>query len=70
VGHLPLRRRGDKYLIPAFYDANIRDSELEAANWCRLYLRVVMLADICNGLGDHVTEAAWLGNAIPIAHTI
>jgi hypothetical protein len=50
------RRRGHKY------DANIRDSELVAANRCRLYLRVVTLADISDGLGDHVTDAAWLGH--------
>jgi hypothetical protein len=60
VGDLPLRRRGDKYVISAFYDANIRDSELVAANRYQLYLRVVTLADICDELGDHVTEAAWL----------
>jgi hypothetical protein len=23
---------------------------------------VVTLADICDGLGDHVTDAAWLGH--------
>jgi hypothetical protein len=60
---LTLRRRGYKSLIPAVYDANIRESELVAANRCRLYLRVVTLADnICDGLGDHVTDAAWLGH--------
>jgi hypothetical protein len=62
VGDSTLRRRGDKYLIPAFYDAIIRDSELVAANRCRLHLRVVTLAGICDGSGDHVTDAAWLGH--------
>jgi hypothetical protein len=40
---------------------NIRDSDLEAANRCHLYLQVGTLADICVGSGDHMTEAAWLG---------
>jgi hypothetical protein len=62
VGDLTLPRRGDKYLIPAFHDANIRDSELVAANRCQLYLRVVTRADICDGLGNRVTDSAWLGH--------
>jgi hypothetical protein len=62
VGDLPLRRRGDKYLITNFYD--IRDSELEAANRCRLLIPTGGYAHrylLWVGSGDHVTEAAWLG---------
>jgi hypothetical protein len=62
VGDLPLRRRGDKYLIPAFYDVNSRDIELVAANRFRLYLRVMTLADIYDGLGDHVTRSGPAGH--------
>jgi hypothetical protein len=58
---LPLRRRGDFYLIQAFVSNNFKGQELIRLNRCRLFLRVVTLADISSADGKMITHDAWHG---------
>jgi hypothetical protein len=53
---LPLRRRGDLYLIQAFVSNHFKGQELICLNRCHLFLRVITGAD-----GKTITLDAWYG---------
>ena len=62
-----LQRRHDIF----FMDAVLRSGQftpgaVKRINYCRLYLRVITLADICNANGTRITKAAYQGDSSAI----
>jgi len=41
-----------------FMDAEVDQETLKWLNWCRLYLQVTSVANICTADGKHIWEAA------------
>ena len=58
---LVLRREGDALLVEVFMDAEVDQETLKWLNWCRLYLHVSSVADICTADGKFIRQAAWDG---------
>ena len=56
---LTLQRQGDALLVEVFMDAEVDQDVLKWLNWCRLYLQVTSVADICTADGKYVRQAAW-----------
>ena len=49
------------YLIEAFGNFGFKPKQLVKLNRCRLYLQVISLADIVDGLGKLIYPKAYLG---------
>ena len=58
---LPLRRQGDQYLMPLFFQAGFRGKELLLLNQCRIWSNVISLADIVDGYGKTILPDALTG---------
>ena len=57
ITKLPLpQREGDIFLMEAFQEQGYKPKELMILNRCRIYLRVMTLADIMTGEGNAFTE--------------
>jgi hypothetical protein len=50
-----------QYITKTFALNQATTCDLKASIRCRLFLKVVCLAEICTGSGDAITEDAWLG---------
>ena len=48
---LELQREGDALLVKVFMDAEVDQDILKWLNWCRMYLQVTSVADICTADG-------------------
>ena len=58
ITELPLpQREGDVFLMEEFHNQGYSKHQLEILNQCRIYLRVLTLADVMTGAGDSFTEA-------------
>ena len=55
---LELQRDGDALLVEVFMDAEVDQETLKWLNWCRLYLQVSSVADICTADGKFIRQAA------------
>ena len=58
---LSLHHKQDHFLIPSFFAAGFRKTELQMLNRCQLFLQVVTLADISTGDGTSITTSSWTG---------
>ena len=47
--------------LEVFMDAEVDQDTLKWLNWCRLYLQVSTVADICTADGKFIRQAAWEG---------
>ena len=56
---IPLGREEDKILMEHFMLQGYKGIELRNINCCRLYLKVITLADITSGDGKTITKEAW-----------
>ena len=61
VPELELQREGDQYLIRVFQKAGFKGGELRRLNICRLFLKVVTVADIATGCGAFISTSGWNG---------
>jgi len=59
---LPKRKR-DKEIMQILADGGYRSTELATLNRCRMYLKVILLSDICNGSGEQIEPQFWSGTA-------
>ena len=55
-------RDHDSCLMEDFMLTDHTPSELKQLNYCRLFLRVVTLSDICTAKGDTITRQCWEGS--------
>ena len=62
VPEFELVREHDALLIPTFAAMGFTGDELREINKCRMFLKVVLLSDICTGDGKFVTKSSWHGN--------
>ena len=62
IPEISLRREKDQYLMKLFHDAGSTKNQLKYLNRCRLFLRVVTLADIFEADGKTITTQAWNGS--------
>ena len=60
----PLRRQNDQYLMQALIHSTIAPTLWKKFNQCRLYLNVIILADICTGDGTEICKAAFEGTFV------
>jgi hypothetical protein len=51
-----LRRVDDQYIMQAFADHGYTDKQLKKLNLCRMWAKVITLADITTGDGKHLTQ--------------
>jgi len=58
---LELQRERDALLMEVFMEAEVDQETLKWLNWCRMYLQVTSVADICTADGKYIREAAWEG---------
>ena len=58
---LTLQRHGDALLVEVFMNAEVDQDILKWLNWCRMYLQVTSVADICTADGKYIRRAAWEG---------
>ena len=56
-----LRRLHDKTIMDTFFAAGFRKGDLQAINRCRLYLKVITIADVVTGCGKKVSKSAGKG---------
>ena len=61
---IPLRQVGDKFLMEQFISHGAKKSDSVKLNRCRLFLKVMTFADICNANGDEVVPEAWIGSKL------
>ena len=61
TGDLSLRRFNDRFLMLLFINAEHRGQQLYQLNICRMHMRVITLADICNAAGTATLPAAMKG---------
>jgi len=57
---LPKRER-DKEIMRTLADGGYRATELATLNRCRMYLKVILLSDICDGSGERIESQFWSG---------
>jgi Reverse transcriptase (RNA-dependent DNA polymerase) len=57
----PMKRKHDELLMQLFAQLGFRGHDLYKLNICRLYLQVITVSDITDGIGTRVTDLAWLG---------
>ena len=62
IPETPLRRDEYQYLMELFHDAGATKTQLKHLNRCRLFLRVISLADIFEADGKTITLQAWKGS--------
>ena len=58
---IPTRRTNDRFIMESFIAKGAKKSQLKLLNRCRLYLKVITLADICDASGTIITPQAWNG---------
>ena len=58
---LELQREGDQYLIRSFLSVGYKGDQLRRLNRCRIFLKVVTVADIATGCGTFLSTAGWQG---------
>ena len=58
---LTLQRHGDALLVEVFMNAEVDQDILKWLNWCRMYLQVTTVADICTADGKYIRRAVWEG---------
>jgi hypothetical protein len=58
---LPLHAANDVYLMQSFADAGYRNHDLIVLNQCRMYLKVISLADLVTADGVSITQDAYNG---------
>ena len=61
---IPLRRENDHYIMEQFIAAGATKSQLKVLNRCRLFLKVISWADICDASGQTIVEQAWIGKEL------
>ena len=57
----PLLREYDRYLMPIFNNSNFTNKERHILNKCRLYLRVLSIADMATGDGRSIIKSVFEG---------
>jgi hypothetical protein len=63
-------RRGDSNLMEAFCGLNWTPRKLELLNYCRLFLQVEFLSELCSAEGNTLLAPAWQGHALPSHSTL
>ena len=59
-------RQNDHFLMNAFLTLSLKPAQLQRLNYCRLYLQVENLSEICSIDGSHILPAiAWHGHSLP-----
>ncbi len=58
-------RRGDSNLMEAFCGLNWTPRKIELLNYCRLFLQVEFLSELCSAEGNNLLAPAWQGHALP-----
>jgi hypothetical protein len=66
---VPLRR-GDSNLMEAFGTLPLTAKKLELLNYCRLFLQVEYLSELCSPDGSSLLAPAWQGHALPSRSTL
>ena len=61
TSNLHRRREGDDFLTALFLKAGFNEGSLRRLNRCRLYLRILTVADIVTANGAKITTAGWNG---------
>jgi len=59
IPDFPLQRQGDRELVRAFLQYGFRQPQLGALHWCRMFLQVLRLSDLCTGSGDRLLTGTW-----------
>ena len=58
----PLERHGDQYIMDLVLASDqFKPVEVKFVNYCRLYLRVLTISDLCNASGTHLAEGIHAG---------
>jgi hypothetical protein len=65
-----LLRRGDANLMDAFRSLNLKTAQIRLLNYCRLFLQVETLAEICTADGSRLLPTAWQGRSLPSSSTL
>ncbi len=53
----PLERHGDQYIMDVAIDSDcLSQREIKFINYCRLYLQVLTISDLCNAAGTELAE--------------
>ena len=64
-----LQRQQDQLIMDLVLTSNrFKPNEIRKVNYCRLYLRVLSLADICNANGTAITSDAYNGEEAAVLH--
>jgi hypothetical protein len=63
-------RQGDQILMDAFLSLGWKAPRLRLLNYCRLFLRVESLSEICNPEGTMILATAWQGKSLPTRSTL
>ena len=58
---VPLLREGDQFLMPLFQHPNFLDNERYIINKCRIYLRILTVAEMTSGNGKMINVSIWEG---------
>jgi hypothetical protein len=66
---LKLQRTNDQFLMQAFPDSGHSDKELRLLNICRIWDKVITLADITTGDGIHLMPESLERNFVSTHHT-
>ena len=57
----PILREHDVFLMSAFLNNQYNDNDRRVVNRCRLYLKVLTLAEIVSGDGKEILHSSWTG---------
>jgi hypothetical protein len=63
-------RCGDSNLMEAFCSLNWTQNKLELLNYCRLFLQVEFLSELCSAEGNPLLATAWQGHPLPSHSTL
>jgi len=58
---LKISHTNNQLLMPAFYSVGFCRDDLSHLNQCHIYLQIMPLADLCNGLGFYLNLDMWTG---------
>jgi len=61
IQEFEIPRQYDKEIMKMFLQDSVCGADLAAVNWCRMYLQVVFVSEICNGEGTKIDQNYWNG---------
>jgi len=59
IPNFPLQQHGDRELVWVFLQHRFCQPQLGALHWCRMFLQVLRISDICTGSGEQLLMGNW-----------